>query len=172
MNAAIRLRRDADLASCARLLRAVHLSDRYPDRWPEDPVAWITPTGMLAAWVAEQGGRVVGHVNLRAHLPEHGAAIWSQAAGLPPERLACVGRLFTAPDVRNGGVGGALLDAACARARAEGRHPVLDVMDTGLEAIAMYERRGWRRAGSAVWRGAQPGRRLLYYVAPPSDPHA
>ncbi|MEJ2667710.1 MAG: GNAT family N-acetyltransferase [Deinococcales bacterium] len=162
MDAPVRLRRDTDVAACTRLLHVVHVSDRHQDRWPEDPASWLRPSGMLAAWVAERGGRVVGHVTLRVSLPGHGVAIWSQAAGLPQERLACVSRLFTAPDVRGAGLGGSLLEAACARARAEGRHPVLDVMDDSLAAIALYERRGWRQAGSVAWKGD--------YVAPPADP--
>lgn len=170
MDAPIRSRREADLDACVVALRAVHLSDGYPHRWPEDPAGWLSPSDLLAAWVAERGERVVGHVTLRARVPEHGAAIWSEATGLPPGRLACVSRLFTAPDARGGGVGAALLRAARERAHAEGRRAVLDVVDTSLEAIAMYERRGWRCVGSVPWASWGAASRLLYYVAPAERP--
>ena len=59
----IRIREAADLLGCVAVLRRVHEISGYPSNWPED--RWrITPRGMVAAWVAEHGGLIAGHVAL------------------------------------------------------------------------------------------------------------
>ncbi|MGZ3418844.1 MAG: GNAT family N-acetyltransferase [Polyangiales bacterium] len=68
---------------------------------------------------------------------------------------------------RGGGIGGALLDVACACAAARGLHPALDVVETNGDAIRLYERRGWKRVATEPWSEARDGKTLLhYYVAP------
>jgi len=167
MPAIVRAREASDVERCVRLLEAVQRADGYPGRWPADPAAFLRPSGMLAAWVAVAGDAIVGHVTLRDHIPEHGIPYWAGATGLAPGRLACVSRLFVSPDRRGDGLGGALLDAASARARRDGLRPVLDVVDTGGDAIALYERRGWRRVGSVAWDAWGEATTLHYYVSPP-----
>ncbi len=163
----IRRREPRDLERCVRLLEEVHRADGYPGRWPEDPTAFLMPSGLLAAWVAVSAGAVVGHVTLRSHIPEHGVAHWTGATGLSQERLACVSRLFVGPGRRGSGVGGSLLDAACSHARRAGLRPVLDVVGTSGEAITLYERRGWQRVGSVAWDAWGEATTLHYYVSPP-----
>jgi GNAT superfamily N-acetyltransferase len=143
----------------------LHRSDGYPVSWPEDPVGWLSPTGTLAAWVVEVDDRIAGHVALRAVAADSGAAVWSDATGLPPDRLAAITRLFVSPDDRGAGLGGALLDAACAEAATRDLRPVLDVTAKDRAAIRLYDRRGWRRAHSEPWAFA-PETMLHYYVAP------
>jgi GNAT superfamily N-acetyltransferase len=167
MAARIRLRADRDLEECARLLETVHRADGYPAHWPEDPVRWLSPRAMLDAWVAEDAGRIVGHIAFRAGTADASAAVWSDATGLPPEKLASITRLFVSRDSRGNGVGRALLDVACAEAVGRGLHPALDVVETNLAAIRLYEQRGWRRILSEPW-AASDGKTLLhYYVGPP-----
>jgi GNAT superfamily N-acetyltransferase len=134
--------------------------------WPDDPVRWLSPCGLLGAWVADEGGRVIGQVDLRAGEADGSAEVWSRVTGLTPERLALVGRFFVSPERRGRGVGQALLDTACVAAAAHGRHPALDVVETNKAAIALYERRGWRRAFSERWSVAADGTLIHYYVAP------
>ncbi len=123
---------------------------------------------MLGAWVAESEGRIVGHIALRAGTADASAAVWSDAAGLPPEQLAAITRLFVSLDSRGTGVGRELLDAACLEAAARGLRPALDVVETNRAAIRLYERRGWKRVLSEPWAAAQDGKTLLhYYVGPP-----
>jgi GNAT superfamily N-acetyltransferase len=167
MVARIRLRTDDELGECVGVLEAVHRADRYPIHWPDDPGRWLSPRALLNAWVAESDGRIVGHIGLRAATADVSASVWSDATGLPPERLASITRFFVSCDSRAAGVGGALLDAACAEAGARGLHPALDVVETNHDAIRLYEQRGWRRVGSQPWPAAQDGKTLLhYYVAP------
>jgi GNAT superfamily N-acetyltransferase len=148
----------------------VHRSDGYPTYWPDDPARWLSPRAMLGAWVAEDDGRIVGHITLRAGTADASAAVWSDATGLLPEQLASVTRLFVSRDRRGAGVGGALLDAACTEAATRGLRAALDVVETNHDAIRLYEQRGWRRVLSEPWAAAHDGKTLLhYYVAPPAE---
>jgi GNAT superfamily N-acetyltransferase len=164
----IRLRQTEDLDACVRVLAEVHAADRYPLIWPRDPRDWLTPKGLLAAWVASEGDRLLGHVALRE--PERdGAAIWSTASGLPPASIAAVSALFVAPEARGRGLGAALLNHVQREARSRGRHAALEVLERDEAAIALYERSGWMRVRSerAAWAREQGTALLIhYYVAP------
>jgi GNAT superfamily N-acetyltransferase len=162
----IRVRSDGDLDACVRILETVHRADRYPTYWPDDPASWLSPSAMLGAWVAEDDGRIVGHIVLTAGTAEASASVWASATGLPREQFAAITRFFVSPDTRSAGVGGALLDAACAEAAAHDLRPALDVVETNRDAIHFYERRGWQRVHSEPWAAAEDGTLLHYYVAP------
>ncbi|MFL6139249.1 MAG: GNAT family N-acetyltransferase [Frankiaceae bacterium] len=146
----IRKRTVADLAACVAALRATHGADGYPERWPADPAGWLAPPGMLGAWVAVAGDAVLGHVLIRAGEATKGGGRIAAAAGLAVERTAMVGRLLVVPGARGAGLGGALLGVAVAAARERGLAPVLDVASGAAAAIALYDREGWRRVGTAV----------------------
>lgn len=143
----IRERRDVDLPECVRALREVHDRDRYPDRWPTDPTAWLEPD--RAAWVAEVDGTIAGHIVLM----DREDGFW-------------VSRLFTRPFARGTRVGEELLDRV--RAHAGSRPLMLDVIEQSTSAIALYERTGWtlsstRKAGWVMEDGTVPIERI--YVA-------
>lgn len=166
----IRPRRPGDLDACVAVLRRVHDRSGYPDRWPADPARWLTPGGLIAAWVAEHEGAVVGQVGLaQGDLADNGALGLLQAVGRPVAELAEVIRLFVDPAVRGSGLGRELLAVASAHAVASGLRPVLEVVDDAGPAIALYERSGWQLVGTgtATWTaadGTYPG--LRYYVSP------
>jgi GNAT superfamily N-acetyltransferase len=162
----IRVRADADLDECVRILETVHRADGYPTYWPDDPARWLSPRAMLGAWVAEDEGRIVGHIVLTAGAAEASGSVWAMTTGLSAEQFAAITRFFVSPDRRSAGVGGALLDAACAEAAAQELRPALDVVETNRDAIHFYERRGWRRVHSEPWAAAADGTLLHYYVAP------
>lgn len=143
----IRPRHDPDLGACATLLTAVHAADGYPVNLPHDPVAFLAPPDTLGAWVAEDGGRLVGHVALRSRTSAPVMAAAAAAAEVGAERLAVVARLLVSPESRRRGVGRALLEAAARRALELGRRPVLDVVRSHTAAVALYDREGWDRAG-------------------------
>jgi GNAT superfamily N-acetyltransferase len=153
----VRPRRDDDLPSCVEALSAVHRTDAYPVNWPADPGLWLTPDGLLEAWVAAAGPEVFGHV-----------AITGGVDGGP----VSVARLFVPSRARRRGVAGALLDAARAWAAVRGLGLVLEVEDGGRAAIAFYERHGWRRVGTAEsdWTTADGRTALMHtYVAPADE---
>jgi GNAT superfamily N-acetyltransferase len=145
-NFELRERREADLEECVRALRLVHEADRYPMVWPKDPARWLSPASLLRGWVAvTRSGEPVGHVLL--------------LATQDPETLE-VARLFVAPQARGQGLGAALLDRARGWAEERGGRLTLEVVaDERSHAIALYEREGWRRAGTvtAEWTAPDGG---------------
>ncbi len=163
----IRRRRSEDLAACLALLREVHLDDRYPSRWPRDPAQWLAGRERLAAWVSETDGTLDGHLSLHATDPSRARREWLSALGVPAERIAVVSRFFVARSARGRGIGGALMQAAEQHVAPQGIRLALNVADHNLDAVAFYERSGWRRVGTASLAlddgSALP---LLVYVKP------
>jgi GNAT superfamily N-acetyltransferase len=140
----VRRRTDRDLDECVRMLAAVHGRDGYPLNWPADPRDWLCRPSLLAAWVSELDGRVVGHVGLsRSEAGDTAPALWSSRQGVSGDATAVVGRLFVAPGVRGHGIGALLMAQAVREARRRGLHPVLDVLASDTAAAALYERLGW-----------------------------
>ena len=149
------------------MLEEVHRADGYPLRWPSDPVLFLSPPDTLGTWVAEAGGRVVGHAVLCAATDDESAAVWSRESGLTPSQLGSVKRFFVAREARGAGLGRALLEAACAEGAARGLRLALDVAETNRDAIRLYERFGWTLVAREPWPAAGDAQTLLhYYVAP------
>ncbi|MFE4594720.1 GNAT family N-acetyltransferase [Streptomyces laurentii] len=141
----IRQRTGHDLGDCVRVLAEVHERDGYPVNWPDSPGTWLTPPSLLASWVAEHDGRIVGHIGLsRSGEGDAAPGLWSARTGTAPEATAVVSRLFVAPSARGLGIGALLMEQAVAAAREQGLHPVLDVVSSDTAAAALYERLGWQ----------------------------
>ncbi|MEU1806300.1 GNAT family N-acetyltransferase [Streptomyces sp. NPDC019937] len=183
--ATIRPRTGQDLAACVSALATVQRADRYPVDWPEDPEGWLTPGGMLGAWVAAEGpavqdpavqepavqepavqeSPVLGHVMLTRADPALADAI-----GAPAEGLAAVARLFVTTAARRRGLAAGLLGHAARAAVADGLRPVLEVDSGATAAIGLYERSGWRfvRAMTADWHTADGRLAVVHaYSGPP-----
>ncbi|MFB7254251.1 GNAT family N-acetyltransferase [Streptomyces nojiriensis] len=140
----VRRRTDADLGACVQVLAEVHERDGYPVNWPEHPAGWLSGPELLAAWVAELDGRIVGHIGLsRAAADDAAPALWSGREGVSGAAAAVVGRLFVAPAARGHGIGELLMARAAREARERDLHPVLDVVASDASAVALYERLGW-----------------------------
>lgn len=162
----IRARKPDDMPGCVTLLRTVHEISGYPSVWPEDAAGWLTPASLMAAWITETGGQITGHAAL---VQGTRAQCLLRATGRDSDQLGRIVRLFVDPAVRRQGLAGALLETATAQARDHGLQPVLNVMADGHAAIALYERSGWKLAGSqpATWTtpdGVSP--MMRYYVGP------
>lgn len=167
MAVGIRTRVDDDLEECVGLLELVHRADGYPTYWPDDPALWLSPSGLIGAWVADDQGVIVGHIALCAGTADPSAVVWSNATGLDPGQFASISRLFVSCDRRGAGMGRLLFDTACVEAVECGLQPALDVVETNRDAIRLYEHRGWRRVRSEPWSADRRGETLLhYYVAP------
>lgn len=163
------LPRTADhLPACVEALAEVHAASGYPAHWPADPGRWLSPQGTLAAWVAVDGPTVLGHVLLTRTDPR-----LARSADLPADQLGSVARLFTVPGARGGGLATALLGKGRAAASARGLRAVLEVEAGAEPAVRLYERTGWRLAGSSTadWTTAD-GRPAMVrvYLAPPGTP--
>ncbi len=162
----IRAREQEDLTGCVAVLRQVHQVSGYPSTWPSDPGGWLTPAGLAAVWVAEHDGLIVGHVALVRGVRYE---VLLRVTGRSPDELGGISRLFVAPSARRLGLARLLLEAASGHARELGLQPVLDVVDDSHAAIALYERSGWKLAGTqtATWTtpaGVSP--MLRCYVGP------
>jgi len=164
----IRPRREEDLERCVALLRRVHEVDRYPVIWPPDTAAWLAGRDPLAAWVADEGGQLCGHLSLHGTDASRARPQWGEALGVGVERLAVVSRFFVAPEARGRGIGGELITRAEQHAARQRRRVVLDVAEHNRDAIAFYERRGWLRVGSVeLSLSREPGTlRLVLFVLP------
>ncbi|MET7476572.1 GNAT family N-acetyltransferase [Streptomyces sp. NPDC005648] len=144
MSVHVRRRAEGDLGICVEILAEVHRHSGYPVNWPERPGDWLTPESLLATWVAELDGHVVGHIALsRADGGDLAAGLWAARTGTGIERTAVVGRLFVSPTAHGLGLGAALMEQAVEEARTRGLHPVLDVVTANTAATALYERLGW-----------------------------
>jgi GNAT superfamily N-acetyltransferase len=166
----VRPRAPADLPGCVAALRRVHEASGYPSHWPDDPGRWITPSRMVAAWVAELDGSIAGHVALVRGMR---LDCLLRATGLPAEALGGIARLYVDPAFQRRGLARALLEAAADGAVARDLRPVLDVVADARPAIALYEQAGWRLAGTqpATWvhpDGTTPT--ICCYMAPHPRP--
>ena len=150
------------------LMREVHARDRYPPVpvLPDEDDDFLVHPTEEAAWVAETGGRVVGHVALHPVEGDDIEAVAVAATGLSARHLALIARLFVAPDARGGGVGTALLETATERAIGEGRLPILDVGKKLKAAINLYEAKGWSRIGEVDIETPQGAVPVWIYRAP------
>jgi GNAT superfamily N-acetyltransferase len=168
----VRPRLPEDLPACGRVLAAVHAADGYPSRWPADTAAWLTRPGLTAAWVARHARAIAGHVGVVQGVDD---AVVSAVTGASPARLASVTRLFVHPTARGRKLGASLLDVVHAHAGTQGLQLMLDVVDDGGPATALYDRLGWHVVDHRIADWTTPdGRRLpvLVYVAPESAPPA
>ena len=156
----VRPRREGDLERCVALLRRVYEVDRYPVIWPAETVRWLLGRDSLAAWVAEDDGRLLGHLSLHATDASRVRPQWCQALGVGAEALAVVSRFFVSPDARGRGIGGELIARAEEHAEGHSVRLVLDVAEHNRDAIAFYERRGWTRVGTAELALSAEPRRL------------
>lgn len=168
MTAVIRRRREADLPALRTLAAEVLALDGYPPRVPDDPERFVAAPTALAAFVAEAGGSVVGHVCLQPSGSPEVLVLAGQVLDAEVGRLCVVARLFVAPRQRRTGVARTLLASAVEEAEELGRRPVLDVATHFVAAISLYERLGWRRAGTVtVDMGDRPPLDEHVYLAPP-----
>jgi predicted N-acetyltransferase YhbS len=142
----IRDKTDADAGPCLDLLRRVHAVDNYPLILPADVSRFIAPPYEVRAWVAVQEGEVLGHVALHRASVDPTFEAAQRATGLPAERLVVLSRLFVDPRLRRSGLGRSLLNTATSASRSRGQRAVLDVGQTLLGPIALYESEGWIRA--------------------------
>ncbi|MEU3228144.1 GNAT family N-acetyltransferase [Streptomyces sp. NPDC006976] len=145
----IRPLEDADVPEVAAALIEVHATDGYPVEGVEHPEAWITPPGVVKAWVAHRGG-VVGHVAIMKAEREGAVTLWQRQSGEAEARIGVLARLFVVRSARKHAVGERLMRAAMDYAEENGLRLVLDVMDKDESAIRLYERLGWHFIGGAT----------------------
>jgi GNAT superfamily N-acetyltransferase len=147
---AVRDRRPGDLDALAAVLVEVHRVDGYPVEGVADPHAWLTPPGALHAWVATLDDTVVGHILAMTAQPEIAAVdAWVRHGGDIATTIVGA-RLFVAPAARGHRLGTTLARTLTDWACLHELDLVGDVMAKDTVAIAIYERLGWHRLGTAM----------------------
>ncbi|MET7408673.1 GNAT family N-acetyltransferase [Streptomyces parvulus] len=141
---------DDDLTGAAEALVEVHETDGYPVEGVDDPEAWIKSEDVLAAWIAESDGRIVGHVAVMKPQGEAAADLWVKQSGDDMGHVGVLARLFVVQSARKQAAGRQLMEAAASHARDHGLRLVLDVMVKDASAIRLYERLGWRKIGETI----------------------
>lgn len=148
---AVRPIEDADVPGAAAALVEVHATDGYPVEGVDHPEAWITPPGVVKAWVADRGG-VLGHIAIMKAQGEKAVALWQKQSGEDEARIGVLARLFVLRSARKHAVGESLMRAAMKYAEGNSLRLVLDVMEKDTSAIRLYERLGWHFIGEATHR--------------------
>ncbi|MBL7260751.1 GNAT family N-acetyltransferase [Paractinoplanes lichenicola] len=145
----VRPRTDADVPECAALLREVYELDGYPVEGVDDATGWMYPAGLIAAFVAVEPGKILGHAAVCE--PGEGDAAVSlliERTGAATSEIAVLARLFVGPAARGKGAGRKLADAALSYATDKRLRAVFDVMEKDHTAISMYEKMGCVFLGS------------------------
>ena len=129
----IRLRTGADLPALLDALQATHAVDKYPVLPNHVTKEWLLEGDDGMAWVAEDGGEVVGHIAV-AETEED------------PDSLS-VHRLFVRPSARGHGVASSLLTTVETYSKILGQDLFLEVLSHNVDAMRLYESRGYRLIG-------------------------
>jgi predicted N-acetyltransferase YhbS len=149
----IRVRRDRDVATCARLVRRAFFEGQFPGQHDEEPRLWLANRDVLQAWVAERDSEVVAHVAIsRLELEPLSALRWRESTGHVPSDLIAVSRLFVRPSFRGQGIAASLIEVACDEIRARGKIPVYEVITTSSLAPSYSRDHGWRLRSSEPLR--------------------
>ncbi|MFB7647214.1 GNAT family N-acetyltransferase [Streptomyces sp. NPDC056084] len=156
-----------DLQGAANALVEVHETDGYPVEGVRDPQAWLRSDDVMAAWVAEAEGEIVGHIALMRPQGEEAVSLWIEQTGDNEEHVVVLARLFVVRAAREHATGRSLVEAAMAYANAKGLRLVLDVMTKDAAAMRLYERLGWREIGEATHHyGSGQSIQAVCYVSP------
>ena len=165
----IRQRKDNQVAACTRLLGLVSTENGYPVPRPASRRGWLTGDDLLDAWIADQDGRIQGHVAImRVGSDPTTALRWREITGRPASELADVSRFFVRSSARGRGLGTALLETAVQESRARGLMPVTTMVSTSRRGIAFYDRAGWRLVAMYPCGKRGDGLETYLYVAPPA----
>lgn len=160
-----RRRRDTDIGGCVRLLYNAAGSDPAATaQLPDDPPAWLSPDGLLGAWVVKHDAHYVGHVAASTMDGNRAEALrWRELIGADAGELGLVSRLLLRPAGRADGVARGLLEEAVGAVRDRGLVPVSVVPAYDHAAQDAYAAAGWRLAGIYPATGADDQASLYYY---------
>lgn len=124
----VRPRVTEDMDHVLATMRPVHEHDGYPSAWPKNALGWLTPRGILGAWVAIVDSRIIGHVAVGRVFDDEDDCYLVQCSGLSVDEIAEVKRLFVEPSARGMGAATQLLAKAVEYLRAQrvsGERPLL-----------------------------------------------
>ena len=151
--ATVRPRTEEDLDACIAVLHRVHENEGYP-RGTDDFRVFLANDSVQKAWVTELDGRVVGHVAVnKPSETDLAVSMWRQKhPDDEHDSIAVLARLFVLPESRKGGAAKALVEEATASSTMDGVRLVLFVLVANQGAIRLYDRLGWERFETSVFR--------------------
>ncbi|HET6963938.1 MAG TPA: GNAT family N-acetyltransferase [Acidimicrobiales bacterium] len=144
----IRGRCDGDVPALESLARMVYETDGYPIYLPADLRDFLVGPAAHGAWVAAEGGELLGHVALHRRSWADVMELACQSTGLAQADLAVVARLLVSPAARRRGIGRVLLATATTAALDMGLCPILDVAARYEAANRLYRAEGWQSLGT------------------------
>jgi GNAT superfamily N-acetyltransferase len=154
----VRPRRSRDLPICTRLMHRAFFEGQFPGTRRDEPREWIGGPDVLAAYVAERDGEIVGHVAVtRVGLDRATDLRWREITGHPVADLAGVGQLFVRPSFRGRGIGRSLVETALTDIRSRGLVPVLEVVTHESLAPTCAHGHGWRMRATDRFPGPPAG---------------
>lgn len=142
----VRIATLADAVLLAPLVHALAVEEGYENPPALDGLAALIQTLIVEQasdfFIATQHDAPIGCLQLA-----YRRSTWSVA------RYGYIEDFYLLPPMRSQGVGSALLEIACAHARTNGCAYVdLDVRAENSGARRLYERHGFRRSSSELWR--------------------
>jgi GNAT superfamily N-acetyltransferase len=166
-SATFRTRTEADIPALVAALEDVYSTDSYPIEGTADAAAFLTPRGLLQAWVAVHAGVVVGQIVVVAGAQGHPAAVqaWVDLpdSGGDAARTIVAARFFICKHARGQGLGRALIQRTCDWANANGMKIVMNVLSKDKEAMRLYEKVGFRRIGEGTYEYDEGKMSLQYF---------
>jgi ribosomal protein S18 acetylase RimI-like enzyme len=168
----VRRRAAADISACVCALKEVHESDGYPVEGVGEAEKWLSPDGLIQAWVVGKPDSILGHAALCRPQGEAAVTMLIDRTGLGEDRIAVIARLFVVPRARGHSLGQHLALAAFNLARQLGRRVVFDVMAKDTAAIRLYERLGCERLGATAHTFGAGQHVPAYCYAAPAGPPA
>ncbi|KAI1876728.1 uncharacterized protein JN550_000800 [Neoarthrinium moseri] len=161
----IRPRQASDIPALVEALQDVYNSDGYPVEGTSTALTFLSPPGLLEAWVAVQEGVVVGHIVVIAGEKGNQAPVqaWTEfGEGGKVEQTVVVARFFVRELARGTGLGRGLVDATCAWAKENDMRIVMNVLSHNVGAMKLYEKAGFRIIGKGIHVNPQ-GQRFPQY---------
>jgi GNAT superfamily N-acetyltransferase len=162
----IRERRASDADILVPALGEVHRRDGYPIMQRHVSTEWLFGGDVARAWVAEFDNEPIAHISVVNSLTAPGL----DAAALDgPNGILGLTRLFVTPAGRGKGAASALIATVEDYATDANSPLALEVVEHNLDAIALYERRGWQRINSyrSSWFGEDGPHPISHvYLAP------
>lgn len=125
--------------------------DVAPD--PNSLKDWLFAENGISRWVAIQGSRVIGHVQLiepNDYLLENLPTVADRDK--PCDRYGEIAKLFVDPRSQMAGVGRQLLMTCCRYSWHLNRQPALAVVTSSTSAVNLYMRSGMRQVGHFAGR--------------------
>ncbi|ETS83116.1 hypothetical protein PFICI_04992 [Pestalotiopsis fici W106-1] len=162
-----RRRSKDDLPALVEALEDVYSTDGYPIEGTATAVSFLSPPGLVAAWVAVHRGLVVGQIAVVAGGQGHHAAVraWVDSVGSGGDAGATVvaARFFIRKYARGFGLGRALVEKTCQWAKDNGKRIVINVLAKDQDAMKLYEKLGFRRFGEGEYEYHEGKKATQYF---------